>query len=111
MPIQPRPPSARVSSGDQPHAEPQLSQRGVKSCAARKSRTSPRSAGAEAGRAAVGRSSARVTLGIVARMAANDVSVTLGDDLVATVEVHRPPANYFDADMIGAIADAYEALD
>ena len=39
-----------------------------------------------------------------------DVSVTTGDDFVATVEVHRPPANYFDADMIGGLADAYEQL-
>src|SRR3954469_23786159 len=107
MPIQPRAPSARVSSGDHPHAEPQLSQRGVNCCAARKSRTSPRSAGALAGRPAAGRSSARVTLGLVARRAASDVSVIVDDDHGATVEVHRPPANYFDADMIGAIADAY----
>jgi enoyl-CoA hydratase/carnithine racemase len=40
----------------------------------------------------------------------SDVTVTTGDDGVAVVEIHRPPANYFDADMIGAIADAYETL-
>src|SRR5438045_691726 len=39
-----------------------------------------------------------------------DVTVELGD-LVATVEIHRPPANYFDADLIAELADAYEALD
>jgi enoyl-CoA hydratase/carnithine racemase len=39
-----------------------------------------------------------------------DVSVDLAEDLVATVEIHRPPANYFDAPLIAALADAYEAL-
>ena len=41
----------------------------------------------------------------------SDVTVDIGDDFVATVEVHRPPENYFDAQMIGDFADAYEALD
>jgi enoyl-CoA hydratase/carnithine racemase len=30
---------------------------------------------------------------------------------VATVEIHRPPNNYFDVVLIAAIADAYETLD
>src|SRR4051794_36105633 len=41
----------------------------------------------------------------------SDVTVDIGDDFVAMVEVHRPPENYFDAQMIGDFADAYEALD
>jgi len=41
----------------------------------------------------------------------SDVTVELGDAHVATVEIHRPPANYFDAALIGELADAYEALD
>jgi 2-(1,2-epoxy-1,2-dihydrophenyl)acetyl-CoA isomerase len=40
-----------------------------------------------------------------------DVSVTLGDDFVATVELHRPPDNYFDLTLIRSLAEAYEALD
>jgi enoyl-CoA hydratase/carnithine racemase len=41
----------------------------------------------------------------------DDVSVEVGDDFVATVEIHRPPANYFNVALIRSIADAYEALD
>jgi enoyl-CoA hydratase/carnithine racemase len=40
-----------------------------------------------------------------------DVSLTAGDDLVATIELHRPPNNFFDADLVRALADAYEAVD
>ncbi|HTW01517.1 MAG TPA: enoyl-CoA hydratase/isomerase family protein [Streptosporangiaceae bacterium] len=40
-----------------------------------------------------------------------DVTVTVGDDFVATVELHRPPENYFDRALIRALADAYTALD
>ncbi len=40
-----------------------------------------------------------------------DVSVALGDAFVATVEIHRPPHNYFDAALIRDLADAFEALD
>jgi 2-(1,2-epoxy-1,2-dihydrophenyl)acetyl-CoA isomerase len=40
-----------------------------------------------------------------------DVSVHVGDDFVATVELCRPPENYFDLAMIHALADAYESLD
>lgn len=39
------------------------------------------------------------------------VSVVVGDDFVATVELRRPPENYFDLAMIRALADAYAALD
>jgi len=39
-----------------------------------------------------------------------DVTASVGDDHVATVEIHRPPNNFFDAAMIGAIADAFDAL-
>jgi 2-(1,2-epoxy-1,2-dihydrophenyl)acetyl-CoA isomerase len=40
-----------------------------------------------------------------------DVTVTLGDDFVATAELHRPPENYFDLALIRSLADAYHALD
>lgn len=40
-----------------------------------------------------------------------DVSVTVGDDFVATVELHRPPENYFDVGLIRDLSDAYESLD
>jgi 2-(1,2-epoxy-1,2-dihydrophenyl)acetyl-CoA isomerase len=40
-----------------------------------------------------------------------DVTVTLGDDFVATVELRRPPDNYFDLTLIRSLAEAYEALD
>ena len=40
-----------------------------------------------------------------------DVSVTVGDDFVAIVELHRPPNNYFDLELIRSLAEAYEAVD
>ena len=40
-----------------------------------------------------------------------DVSVEVGDDHVAVVEIHRPPHNYFSLDLIAALADTYEAID
>jgi 2-(1,2-epoxy-1,2-dihydrophenyl)acetyl-CoA isomerase len=40
-----------------------------------------------------------------------DVTVVLDDSFVATVEMHRPPANFFDMDVIEALGDAYAALD
>jgi 2-(1,2-epoxy-1,2-dihydrophenyl)acetyl-CoA isomerase len=40
----------------------------------------------------------------------SDVTVELGDDFVATVELHRPPDNYIDISLVAALADAYEAL-
>ncbi len=42
---------------------------------------------------------------------AAEVTVVLGEDFVATVELHRPPDNYFDRELIAALADAYQALD
>ena len=39
------------------------------------------------------------------------VSVSVGDDHVATVEVRRPPNNFFSIETIGGIADALEGLD
>jgi enoyl-CoA hydratase/carnithine racemase len=41
----------------------------------------------------------------------SDVSVTVDDAHVASVEIHRPPENYFDAALIRELADAYERLD
>jgi enoyl-CoA hydratase/carnithine racemase len=40
-----------------------------------------------------------------------DVTVELGDDYVATVEMHRPPNTFFDTALIRALADAYADLD
>jgi enoyl-CoA hydratase/carnithine racemase len=40
-----------------------------------------------------------------------DLGITLGDDYVATVEIQRPPHNYFDHALIKALADAFTALD
>jgi 2-(1,2-epoxy-1,2-dihydrophenyl)acetyl-CoA isomerase len=42
---------------------------------------------------------------------AAEVTVALGGDFVATVELHRPPDNYFDRALISALADTYHALD
>jgi enoyl-CoA hydratase/carnithine racemase len=39
-----------------------------------------------------------------------DVAVALADQ-VATVEIQRPPNNFFDIDLIRSLADAFEALD
>jgi len=35
-----------------------------------------------------------------------DVTAVLGDDGVAEVEMHRPPANYFDAELLGDVVSA-----
>ncbi len=40
-----------------------------------------------------------------------DVTVTTGGDFVAVIEIHRPPNNYFDLDLIRSLAEAYEAVD
>ncbi len=40
-----------------------------------------------------------------------EIRVTVGDDLVAEVEIHRPPNNFFDQDLIAALAAAIEDLD
>ena len=37
-----------------------------------------------------------------------DVAVDVHDDHVAVTEIGRPPDNYFDASLIGSLADAYE---
>jgi 2-(1,2-epoxy-1,2-dihydrophenyl)acetyl-CoA isomerase len=39
-----------------------------------------------------------------------DVTVDVAD-LVAVVEIHRPPNNFFDADLVGALADAIESAE
>ena len=40
-----------------------------------------------------------------------DVSVVVGDDFVAEVEIHRPPNNFFDVELIRSLSDAYDDLD
>ncbi len=40
-----------------------------------------------------------------------DLEITVGDDHVATVEIQRPPHNYFDHVLIQSLADAFSALD
>jgi enoyl-CoA hydratase/carnithine racemase len=40
-----------------------------------------------------------------------DVTVEIGENGVAEVEIHRPPSNFFDAELIRSIYSAYEALD
>jgi enoyl-CoA hydratase/carnithine racemase len=47
----------------------------------------------------------------VAETTYGEVNVSLGDDFVASVELQRPPDNYFDRKLISDIADAFEALD
>ena len=44
------------------------------------------------------------------RRAGRDISVSLGADHVAIVEISRPPNNFFDAGLIGALADALGEL-
>ena len=39
-----------------------------------------------------------------------DITV-IGDGNVATIELQRPPFNYFDIDLVGAIADALDSID
>src|ERR1700750_1915956 len=40
-----------------------------------------------------------------------DLTVTLSPEHVATVEIQRPPSNYFDLALIDALASAYEDLE
>jgi enoyl-CoA hydratase/carnithine racemase len=40
-----------------------------------------------------------------------DVTVAIDADKVATVEIHRPPDNFFDRDLIASLADAYATID
>jgi enoyl-CoA hydratase/carnithine racemase len=39
-----------------------------------------------------------------------DVTAVLDDSFVATVEMHRPPENFFEVEVLRSLADAYEAL-
>jgi len=39
------------------------------------------------------------------------IEVTVGDDYVATIEIRRPPNNFFSMDVIGGIADALATCD
>jgi len=48
---------------------------------------------------------------VTERALSEEVSIEIRDDHVAVVEFDRPPHNYFDAALIGQIADAYDALD
>jgi enoyl-CoA hydratase/carnithine racemase len=41
----------------------------------------------------------------------SDVTIAVDDAQVATVEIHRPPANFFDAALIRELGDAYEKID
>src|SRR5579875_1104001 len=41
----------------------------------------------------------------------DDVSVSVGDDYVATVEIHRPPANFFDVALVRRLADVFTGFD
>src|SRR5436305_14973112 len=40
-----------------------------------------------------------------------EVSVDIGADQVAEVEIHRPPDNFFDVKLIRSLAEAYAVLD
>ncbi len=40
-----------------------------------------------------------------------DVSATVDESFVATVEIHRPPNNFFETDVIESLGDAYAVLD
>lgn len=40
-----------------------------------------------------------------------DLGVTLDNDYVATVEIQRPPNNFFDLDLIESLGEAFRALD
>ena len=48
-------------------------------------------------------------MGVVGDFSKTDVTVNM-DGFVATVEIHRPPHNYFNQAMVTSIADAYEFL-
>jgi 2-(1,2-epoxy-1,2-dihydrophenyl)acetyl-CoA isomerase len=41
----------------------------------------------------------------------DDVSVEVGDDHVATVEIHRPPSNFFDVHLIRRLSDVFSSFD
>lgn len=54
-----------------------------------------------------GRSTAR---GSSEQFAGGHVGVEIGQDFVATVELRRPPNNYFDATLLHGLADALDEL-
>ena len=41
----------------------------------------------------------------------DSVAIEVGDDYVATIELRRPPNNFFSLEMVAGIADALESLD
>lgn len=55
-----------------------------------------------------GRSTAR---GSSEQFAGGHVGVEIGEDFVATVELRRPPNNYFDATLLHGLADALDELE
>jgi 2-(1,2-epoxy-1,2-dihydrophenyl)acetyl-CoA isomerase len=42
---------------------------------------------------------------------AGDLGIEIGDDFVTTIEIRRPPANFFDQALISQLADTFEHLD
>jgi enoyl-CoA hydratase/carnithine racemase len=40
-----------------------------------------------------------------------DLGVKIDDDYVTTIEIQRPPHNYFDVDLVASLADVFETLD
>ena len=40
-----------------------------------------------------------------------DLTVEIGDDFVAVVEIHRPPNNYFDVGLVNDLVGVYRELD
>src|SRR5437763_8753596 len=93
MPSHPRAAIARVNSGEAPQAEPQASQRGVKSCSATKARTSARSASAPCGSRAGGRAMASsALLGTRSIIVAPAMSWLDRDGVRVHYEVHDGPA-------------------
>ncbi len=45
------------------------------------------------------------------RLDSGEVTARIGDDLVAEIEIHRPPDNFFDIDLIAELAAAIGELD
>jgi enoyl-CoA hydratase/carnithine racemase len=48
---------------------------------------------------------------ILSRTQEGDLSVEIGSDYVTTVEIKRPPENFFDQALIRGLADIFESLD
>ena len=46
----------------------------------------------------------------MAPVRSGDVTTSVDVDSVATVEIHRPPDNFFDVDLIASLADTYAEL-